>query len=157
MVDYDNSRDPLQARRAGIDEEDTGTLGLEGADDRTDVTDDPLVAADYAEPYIAPTDPPVVPGGRDTIEVAQGFAGTSEGAEERAGTPGDDEITERVRDLLRTDAATSALNNLHVHTVDGVVYLRGRVQSLDDTDLAAEIASRIPGVVDVVDEMTVES
>ena len=155
MVDYDNSRDPLHANRAGIDEEDTGALGLEGSDDRTDVTDDPLVAADYAEPYIAPTDPPVVPGGRDTIEVAQGFAGTSEGSEERAGAPGDDEITERVRDLLGSDAATSTLN-LHVYTVDGVVYLRGRVQSLDDTDLAAEIASRIPGVVDVVDEMTVE-
>jgi len=43
------------------------------------------------------------------------------------------------------------------YTVDGVVYLRGRVQSLDDTDLAAEIASRIPGVNDVVDEMTVEA
>jgi hypothetical protein len=156
MVDHDNSRDPLHASRAGIDEEDTGALGLEGSDDRTDITDDPLVAADYAEPYIAPTDPPVVPGGRDTIEVAQGFAGTSEGYEERAGTPGDDEITERVRDLLGSDAATSTLN-LHVYTVDGVVYLRGRVQSLDDTDLAAEIASRIPGVVDVVDEMTVES
>ncbi len=156
MVDYDNSRDPLRTSRAGIDEEDTGTLGLEGSDDRTDITDDPLVAADYAEPYIAPTDPPVVPGGRDTIEVAQGFAGTSEGYEERAGTPGDDEITERVRDLLGADAATSTLN-LHVYTVDGVVYLRGRVQSLDDTDLAAEIASRLPGVVDVVDEMTVES
>ncbi len=156
MVDYDNSRDPLRASRAGIDEEDTVALGLEGSDDRTDVTDDPLVAADYAEPYIAPTDPPVVPGGRDTIEVAQGFAGTSEGYEERAGTPGDDEITERVRDLLGSDAATSTLN-LHVYTVDGVVYLRGRVQSLDDTDLAAEIASRIHGVVDVVDEMTVEA
>jgi hypothetical protein len=156
MVDYDNSRDPLRPSRAGIDEEDTGTLGLEDSDDRTDVTDDPLVAADYAEPYIAPTDPPVVPGGRDTIEVAQGFAGTSEGYEERAGTPGDDEITERVRDLLGSDAATSTLN-LHVYTVDGVVYLRGRVQSLDDTDLAAEIATRIPGVVDVVDEMTVEA
>ncbi len=142
-------------RGSGLDEEDAAALGLENDTDRTDVTSDPLVAADYAEPYIAPTDPPVVPGGRDTIEVAQGFAGTSEGAEDRAGTPGDDEITERVRDLLRTDAATSSLN-LHVNTVDGVVYLRGQVQSLDDTDLAADVASRIPGVVDVVDEMRVE-
>jgi len=155
MVDYDASRDPLHAGRSGLDEEDAAALGLETDTDRTDVTDDPLVAADYAEPYIAPTDPPVVPGGRDTIEVAQGFAGTSEGAEDRAGTPGDDEITERVRDLLRTDAATSNLN-LRVNTIDGVVYLRGLAQSLDDTDLAAEVASRVPGVIDVVDEMQVE-
>ncbi len=155
MVDYDASRDPLRPGREGLDEEDAAALGLETDTDRTDVTDDPLIAADYAEPYIAPTDPPVVPGGRDTIEVAQGFAGTSEGAEDRAGTPGDDEITERVRDRLRTDAATSTLT-LRVHTIDGVVYLRGLAQSLDDTDLAAEVASRVPGVVDVVDEMQVE-
>jgi hypothetical protein len=155
MVDYDNSRDPLRADHAGLDEEDVAALGLESDTDRTDITDDPLIAADYAEPYIAPTDPPVVPGGRDTIEVAQGFAGTSEGAEGRAGAPGDDEITERVRGLLRTDAATSTLN-LHVHTVDGVVHLRGMVQSLDDTDLAAEVAARVPSVVDVVDGMQVE-
>jgi osmotically-inducible protein OsmY len=31
------------------------------------------------------------------------------------------------------------------------------VPSLDDTDLAAEVAARVPGVIDVVDEMTVRS
>jgi osmotically-inducible protein OsmY len=69
--------------------------------------------------------------------------------------PGDDEITARVKDLLRIDAATSTLD-LDVETVDGVVYLRGTVLSLEDTDLAAEVAARVPGVVDVVDEMTVQ-
>jgi osmotically-inducible protein OsmY len=43
-----------------------------------------------------------------------------------------------------------------VETVDGVVYLRGTVPGLEDTDLAAEVAARVPGVVDVVDEMTVQ-
>lgn len=150
-----NNYDPLDRERQGLDEEDAIALGMEDTDDMTDATGDPMVAADYAEPYVAPTDPPVVPGGRDTIEVAEGFAATSEGAEDRAGAPGDDEITARVLDLLRVDAATSGLN-LQVDTIDGIVHLRGTVQSLDDTDLAAEVASRVPGVVDVVDQMTVE-
>ncbi len=151
----EDSYDPLAPERRGLTEEDEAALGLDAVDDMSDATDDPMVAADEAEPYLAATDPPVVPGGRDTIEVADGFAATSEGAEDRAGAPGDDEITARVRDLLRIDAATSSLD-LDVETIDGVVYLRGMVQALDDTDNAADVASRVPGVVEVVDETTVE-
>ena len=147
--------DPLAPERRGLTEEDEAALGLDDADDMSDVTDDPMVASDEAQPYMAPTDPPVVPGGRDTIEVADGFAATSEGAEDRSGVPGDDEITARVRDLLRIDAATSSLD-LDVETIDGVVYLRGMVQTLDDTDNAANVAARVPGVVEVVDETTVQ-
>ena len=152
-----SDRDPLAPNRQGLNEEDLALLGQEDPDEMTNATDDPMEAADYAEPYVPPTDPPVVPkGGPDNVEVADGFAPTSEGAEERAGTPGDDEITERVKDLLRIDAATSTLD-LDVETVDSVVYLRGTVPTLEDTDLAAEVAARVPGVVDVVDEMTVQA
>jgi hyperosmotically inducible periplasmic protein len=151
-----SDRDPLAPNRQGLNEEDLALLGQEDPDEMANATDDPMVAADSAEPYVPPTDPPVVPkGGPDNIEVADGFASTSEGAEERAGVPGDAEITERVKDLLRTDAGTSTLD-LDVETIDGVVYLRGTVPSLEDTDLAAEVAARVPGVVDVVDEMTVQ-
>ncbi len=149
-----SNRDPLAPDRQGLDDEDVIALGKGDPDEMTDTTDDPMMATDEAEPYLAPIDPPVVPGGRDNVEVAQGFAGSSEGEEQRAGTPGDDDITERVSHLLRTDAATTELQ-LEVETIDGVVYLRGVVPSLDDTDLAAEVAARVPGVVEVVDEMTV--
>ena len=64
-----------------------------------------------------------------------------------------DGITACVKDLLRIDAATSTLD-LDVETVDGVLYLHGMVPTLEDTDLAAEVAARVPGMVDVVDEMT---
>ena len=151
-----SNRDPLAPRRQGLDDEDVIALGKGDPDEMTDSTSDPMVASDEAEPYLAPIDPPVLPGGRDNIEVAQGFASSSEGEEQRAGTPGDDAITERVSHLLRGDAATTALE-LAVETIDGVVYLRGTVQSLDDTDMAAEVAGRVPGVVEVVDEMTVQS
>jgi osmotically-inducible protein OsmY len=69
--------------------------------------------------------------------------------------PSDDEITFRVRRLLRSDSATSMLR-ISVSTEEGVVTLRGMVQTLDDTDNAAEVASRIEGVVDVLDELEVE-
>ena len=150
MSDYD----PLNPQRTGLDEEDMEALGRDDPDDMTAPTADAMQSADNAEPYLAPTDPPVVPGGPDTIEVAQGFAPTSEGAEQQAGTPGDDLITERVLDLLRTDAATSTLE-LEAEAIDGVVYLRGEVPNVDDTDLATEVAARVYGVIDVVDEMTV--
>ncbi len=149
--------DPQDPRRTGLDEEDARALGMEDPDELNDVesTESMMESADSAQPYMAPTDPPVIPGGRDGVEVADGFALTDEGAEERDGTPGDDAITQRVKHLLQLDAATSTLR-LAARTVDGVVYLRGVVPSLDDTDLAAEVAARVPGVVDVVDEMTVE-
>jgi BON domain len=67
----------------------------------------------------------------------------------------DAEITARVRRLLRSDSATSMLR-IQVMTEDGVVTLRGLVQTLDDTDNAAEVASRVEGVVDVIDELEVE-
>lgn len=154
----DSSYNPLTRERTGLTEEDAAALGMDDVDDMSDATDDPMVSSDNAAPYMAPTDPPVVPGGRDGIEVADGFAATSEGAADRAGSPGDDDITARVHDLLRGDAATTSLE-LDVETIDGVVYLRGMVQTLDDSDMAAEVASRVPGVVEVVevvDEMTVQ-
>ncbi len=149
-----NNYDPLSAERRGIDEEDATALGMEDTDDRTDPTTDTMEANDQAEPYVPPMDPPVEPGGRDAIEVTSGFAVSDEEMQERAAPTGDDDITQRVVQMLHDDAATMTLQ-LDVETVDGVVYLRGEVPGLDDTDLAAEVASRVSGVVDVVDEMTV--
>jgi osmotically-inducible protein OsmY len=38
---------------------------------------------------------------------------------------------------------------------NGVVYLRGAVSSLDDAESAEEVASRVPGVAEVVEELDV--
>jgi hyperosmotically inducible protein len=76
--------------------------------------------------------------------------------EEFEGAPlNDDEITAQVQRLLRRDAATSSLR-IRVSTVDGIVTLRGVVQTYEDTDNAAEVASRVSSVVDVLDELEVE-
>lgn len=161
MSDRDLSdRDSLVSDYAGLakenlTEEDLIALGEDDPDDRTDVTTDAMESSDNAQPYFAPTDPPVIPGGRDNAELAQGFAPTSEGIEPAGDMPTDDDtITERVQRLLRADAATSELD-LEVETRDQVVYLRGVVPSIDDGDLAVDVASRLPTVLDVVDETTV--
>lgn len=112
-------------------------------------------ADDEADPGFPPTDPPVIARGRDGAEVAsRASALEDEGPSD--GPLTDDEITARVHRLLRSDAATSMLRIL-ITTEDGVVTLRGRVQTLEDTDNAADVAARVPGVADVVDELEVEA
>lgn len=135
-----------------------------------DVLDDPSVdrdretepdldfdAADDESTWDPPIDPPVVPRGRDGVEVAGAVSELVDDENLSAvdGTLGDDEITLRVRRLLRMDSSTSMLR-VQVSTEDGVVTLRGLVQTYEDTDNAAEVASRVEGVVDVLDELEVE-
>lgn len=111
-----------------------------------------------------PIDPPIVPGGRDGAIIPgadDGFEddeddGFEDDEEDLTGPMADDEISARVRRLLRTDAATSMLR-VYVSTEDGVVTLHGLVQTLEDTDNAAEVAARVPNVIDVVDELEVEA
>jgi hypothetical protein len=105
-----------------------------------------------------PIDPPIIPAGRDGAEVPGAIVEDPLDDDEGPSTPNpysDDEITARVRRLLRSDSATSMLR-IDVSTEDGIVTLRGSVQTLDDTDNAAEVASRVDGVVDVIDELEVE-
>jgi osmotically-inducible protein OsmY len=114
-------------------------------------------AVDDDSAFDPPTDPPIVPLGDDGAEVPEDM---DDGDDDDVGQTSrgpitDDEISARVRRLLRSDAATSMLR-IHVSTEDGVVTLRGIVQTLDDTDNAAEVASRIDGVIDVLDELEVE-
>jgi osmotically-inducible protein OsmY len=107
------------------------------------------------EPLLdAPTDSPIISRARNGIEAQD----EEEDDDEKPATRRpltDDEISSRVRRLLRTDSATSMLQ-IHVSTEDGVVTLQGSVQTLDDTDNAAEVASRVDGVLDVIDELEVE-
>jgi len=163
------SHDPqvgIEGRGEAMNRDDIDEVRFEDLDeegDDTDMATDPMEASDGARPYVPPTDPPVVAGGRQGVRMGVGFATTSEddldegvGVGNNSGGTArrpDDELTARVKRLLRTDAATSMLH-LEVETVDGVVYLRGEVDTLDDGDLAAEVAARVRDVEDVVDETT---
>jgi len=69
---------------------------------------------------------------------------------------GDEAIADAVRRELLEDSATTDLDEVNVHVFEGVVTLRGRVPLLIDSDNAAEVASRVPGVQEVREELDVE-
>lgn len=126
-------------------------------------TRDPLLAVEDADPYFPPTDPVVRAASdwEEGVEVVGGYTPTSEeeldleGAPVSGPEPGDEQITEAVLRELMEDAATTSLR-VQVFTRNGVVHLRGTVPTLLDAELAEEVAARVPGVLDVREELEVE-
>ena len=70
--------------------------------------------------------------------------------------PGDEALADAVRRELREDAATSELS-IVVAVRQGVAHLRGRVTDLEDAENAEAVASRVPGIREVVEELEVAS
>lgn len=118
-------------------------------------TRDALESVRDAEPYMPATDPPVLPGGREAIHTATGF-GTSPDEETSRAAPfaSDEDLQDEILLLLREDSLTSHYTLLP-HVVRGVVTIRGVVSDLQDSEHATSIVSEVEGVVDVVDEMTI--
>ena len=110
--------------------------------------------------YSPPTDPVITTDQHGNARVLGGFSGSSmESIEvERSsdGTLGDEAIAEAILRELREDAATTALQ-VEVSVLNGVARLRGTVADIVDSQNAEEVAARIPGVTEVIDEMTVSS
>ena len=120
--------------------------------------EDPAAAVEQGEPYFPPTDP-VVREGDEQAEILGGFAETAMDdreapARSRSGGPADEAIADAVRRELRRDASTEALE-LEVSVDQAIVTLRGQVSDLADSDDALAVAGRVPGVVDVVDEIEI--
>ena len=63
---------------------------------------------------------------------------------------GDDDIRIDVLRELREDALTTDLR-LEVNVINGIVFLKGTVQSVEDAENAEAVAGRVPGVVEVRD------
>ena len=130
---------------------------------RAGETDNPDVAAEEGLTYIPPIDPPVVPSADrpEGIEIAAGFGTSALDEPYDMSHPSDtisdeDEMSARVREALRADAATSRYADLvAIGTSGTVVALRGVVDDLDDSDNLAAVASRVSGVSEVVDELEV--
>jgi len=119
-------------------------------------TTDELEAVRDAEPYDPPVDPPVLPGGREGIHVATGFGFSAE--EEAAQDPplrGDEDLRDEALLLLHQDSLASQFP-LDVEVENGVIRLVGRVQSIEDADYVTSLLDRLPGVVDIIDDTTLE-
>jgi osmotically-inducible protein OsmY len=68
--------------------------------------------------------------------------------------PGDEALADAVRRQLREDALTTDLP-IDVGVEEGIVHLYGTVEELEDAENAEEIASRVPGVIEVIDELEI--
>jgi hypothetical protein len=129
---------------------------------RSGETDDPAEAAEEGLTYVAPTDPPLTATDTGEPRIAAGFGSSALDDEpydaDHHSEPltRDDEVSERVREAIRSDAATSQYaDDLDVETDGRVVILRGTVADLDDEDSIVAVAERVAGISQVVDELEV--
>jgi osmotically-inducible protein OsmY len=121
--------------------------------------DDP--ATEDLETYTPPSDPVIDVDEHGQAQVLGGFESDAmsevdvdESAEDDR--PGDEALADAVRRELREDAATADLR-VFVTVRRGVVHLRGQVEGPEDADNAEEVAARVPGVREVVEELDVLS
>lgn len=168
---------PARIGRANVSETEVGmfegaTPGLESDEalSAVDFTDEKTVVDAYAASgpsemyddvvseggavYIPPVDPVAT-----NTEVIGGFQSDSmETVEvERSaldGQFGDEALAEAIRRELREDSATTALD-IQVEVKGRVALLRGRVPMLDDAENAEEVASRVPGLAEVREQLEV--
>ena len=149
-LDVDPGLDPELQVEAG-----PFSLASELEDDEEELADEE--DEDSAFPYFPPTDPVFARTDTD-IEILGGFAHTSMDEQAIAvsidGQLGDEALGDAIRRGLREDAATTELPII-VHVRDGIVYLHGRVPDLVDGDDAVEVASRVPGVDEVIDLLAI--
>ncbi len=124
----------------------------------------PMEASDEAEPWFPPTDPVIVPEGNDAggASVLGGLSPANDeefregGADLEDLVVPDDELRLSVFEALAADALTSQLR-IEVLVADGVVTLRGAVDHLLDAESAESVAGRVLGVVEVREELRIES
>jgi osmotically-inducible protein OsmY len=121
------------------------------------VETDPAKAVEEAEPYFPPTDPVVRVDRKGDTQIAGGFgvgevpSGHAHAVIEDA--PSDEALEDLVHRALRLDASTAHLR-LKAGVLQGVVRLQGIVEDEADAENALAVAGDVPGVVEVVDELT---
>ena len=121
------------------------------------VETDPTEAVEEAEPYFPPTDPVVRVDQQGETRVAGGFgAGETLDQHPHAAiedVPSDEALEDLIHRALRLDASTAHLT-LKVGVSQGVVRLRGAIEDEADAEAALAVAGDVPGVVEVIDELT---
>jgi hypothetical protein len=134
--------------------------GLAAEELREGETDDPDVATEEGLTYVPPSDPPfhTDPDDPDGIEVAAGPAVSALSEpydEDHVGDllPDEEELTARIREALRADAATTDYaDRLVIGTRGSTVVVRGVVDDIDDGDSIAAVIERVDGVENVIDQ-----
>ncbi len=70
---------------------------------------------------------------------------------------GDWDLQARIAAVLHKSSLTNQMTDVQVEVQDGVVYLSGKVDTLDDIDVVCSVVEQIDGVVDVEEELIVTS
>jgi len=147
---------------AGVDPTGDSLEALAAGELRAGETIDPLLASQEGLAWIPPTDPVVVPDeSPEGLRVAAGFATTALDEPYDADhhgelLPAEDEMTDRVREALRADAATSRYAEaLKIDTEGGIATIRGTVDDILDSDDIIAVASEVTGIVEVRDHLEV--
>jgi hypothetical protein len=115
----------------------------DGKDGDTVAAPDPAAGATIEDPDD--------PGDEEPVETVEQPERGSEGRQ-----PGDEALADAVRRALQEDALTTGATIL-VEVKHGVVHLDGRVGYLQDAEAAEAVASRVPGVRYVEDDLDVKS
>jgi hypothetical protein len=131
---------------------------------RSEETANPDVAAEEGRPWVPPIDPPVVPGeGSEGPQVASGFGSSAladpydeDHHSEQLSAEG--ELNDLVREALRADSTTSTLEDrIAIGAIGGRIVLRGIVPDIEDSENVVAVAERVDGVIEVVDELEIET
>lgn len=121
---------------------------------------DMIESIEEGEPYFPPTDPPLTTRPLVNAGIQGGFAATSlEEQNDDFDHPlrlrtNDEDIEERVRFALASDAYTSDLN-IEVEVADGVVSLHGMVRSIEDIEQAEQVVGSVQGVEEVEEDLEI--
>lgn len=162
---------PMRLNIEGQPMEDPDFQELEGAEPEVEPdlkdnigTTDVMESTSENETFFAPTDPVVLPTTREEegIEVIGGFAPTADDNLMTDEPPehlpvayySDDDIADNVRRALQRNSSTASLV-LAVGVRDGIAYIRGKVQSLDDVEQVEAVVADVPGVLEVKEELEI--
>ena len=124
----------------------------------------PLKAQQQGLVYIPPDEPPILPSDDlQGIEIAAGFGKDVVFDDPRGeDTPdrlagADWDLQARIEAVLRKSSLTNQMTDIKVAVEDGIVYLSGEVETLDDIDVVCSVVQAIDGVEDVEEELIVTS
>jgi hypothetical protein len=145
-----------------LDDEDTTMGDLIDTAHSDGSTDNVQLSMDQGLVYEPPYDPPVIPSDDlQGVEIAAGFASSMEDTDldvedfpDRV-DDNDSDLEEQVRTAIRYNSETTILDNIRVYVRNGIVYLRGTVDTDDDADRVEELVLDIDGVMDVENELEV--
>jgi hypothetical protein len=124
----------------------------------------PLKAQQQGLVYVPPDDPPILPSDDlQGIEIAAGFGKESQFEDPRGEyvperlAGGDWDLQARIESVLHKSSLTNQMTAVQVQVEDGIVYLSGKVETLDDIDVVCSVVQQIDGVADVEEELIVTS